>query len=87
MQSQLAQNLRPLITDHDTLNGYKHIMESLQSGRRKNIITRSNTTNQKSLHPKNIIPAAEISIRPVYARKIDLKKTSSHNTYQCFYAK
>jgi len=72
MQSQIALNLRPLITDHDTLNGYNHVIKSLQSSQKNKT---ENKDKQINVRSRYIIPAAEISIKPLHAKKIDLKKS------------
>jgi predicted metal-dependent phosphoesterase TrpH len=59
IKEQLWQGLRPVISDHDTLNGYNHFMNNKRiSDARKALL----------------IPAVEITIKPVKANLVDLKK-------------
>jgi predicted metal-dependent phosphoesterase TrpH len=58
IKEQLWKGLRPVISDHDTMNGYYHIMNSKKvSDARKELV----------------IPAVEMTIKPVKASLVDIK--------------
>jgi predicted metal-dependent phosphoesterase TrpH len=57
ISKQISMGLRPILSDHDTLNGYNYLRKKGMTGSMR--------------HSKGVIPASEITIKPLKPKLVD----------------